>query len=57
MMEAILSSETSVVTRVTRRNLPEDGILHSHCHEDLKSSKSWIVATAAGAVKGPNIVM
>jgi hypothetical protein len=26
-----------ILTRVTRRNIPEDGILHSHCRENLKS--------------------
>jgi hypothetical protein len=31
------SSETSVLTRATRRNNPEDTILHSHRRETLKS--------------------
>jgi hypothetical protein len=36
-MEAIYSPETSVHTRSTRRHIPEDGILHSHRCENLKS--------------------
>jgi hypothetical protein len=36
-MEATHSSETSVSNKATRRHMPEDGILHSHCRENLKS--------------------
>jgi hypothetical protein len=39
MMEAVSSSETSVLTRATRRNIPEDAIVHSHLRETPKSYK------------------
>jgi hypothetical protein len=42
MMEAICSSETSILTRTTRRHIPEDDIPHSHRRENLKSYNiSW----------------
>jgi hypothetical protein len=35
MMKALSSTETSVLTRATRRNIPEDTIFHSHLRENL----------------------
>jgi hypothetical protein len=37
MMQALSSSETSVLARATQRNVPKDGILHSHRRENFKS--------------------
>jgi hypothetical protein len=37
IIEAPSSSETSVLTSATWCNIPEDGILYSHCHKNLKS--------------------
>jgi hypothetical protein len=41
--EALSSSETSVMTRVTRRNIPEVTILYSHRRETLKSTTKLLV--------------
>jgi hypothetical protein len=40
MMEAIHSFKPSVLKKATWHNIPEDGILHSHHYENLKSYKN-----------------
>jgi hypothetical protein len=37
MMEAIRFSDTSVLTTATPLNITEDGILHNHRRDNLKS--------------------
>jgi hypothetical protein len=50
MMKALRSSDTSFLTRATRRNIPEGAILHSHCFENLKSYTALIGWTRSGDV-------
>jgi hypothetical protein len=40
IMEALGSSEISVIKRATRRNIPEDGILHQLLHFHLTTGKT-----------------
>jgi hypothetical protein len=38
LMMVIRSSETVVLARAIRRNIPDSGFLHSHRHENLKTN-------------------
>jgi hypothetical protein len=57
MMEALSSSETSVLLRATKRNIAEDGILHSHRRENLKSHEKSHVCIRALTFRSPVVTL
>jgi hypothetical protein len=57
MMNAIRPSETSVLTRTTRRHISEDGILHCHRRENLTSYIYCFVSTSSFGSIVRNIIL
>jgi hypothetical protein len=55
MMEAIHCSETSFLTKVTWRNIREDGILHSDRSENHKSHINKITELCSSCTQKTNI--
>jgi hypothetical protein len=52
MMEALHCSNMLVLTGATWHNIPEDGIVHSHHHENLKSYAIHICLTILRKLSG-----
>jgi hypothetical protein len=50
------SSGTSVLTRATRRNIPEDANLHSHRRENLKAYKLVFLRSVIQLLDAVNVV-
>jgi hypothetical protein len=68
MVEALSSSETSILTRAARFNVPQDAILHRHRRENLKSYRYrfgfrgraitvYSIVDLAAKIVGPPAVM
>jgi hypothetical protein len=56
MMEALNCSETSVLIRTTRRNVPEDSNLHSHRRENLKAYNQKSVVRRTNPRRAHNFI-
>jgi hypothetical protein len=56
-MKATHSSKTLVYNKPTRRHIPQDGILHSHLSENIKSYKSLTEFDFMGETKTKNLQM